>query len=302
MTLQIRDLPYDSFLEITNQMDDQTLLAYCCVDKTAQKFCDDNFWLYRIHERDMKELLSHRNLYPNLKEFYLNIRNHVIYTLTYVRMKDGGLIHKFRYFSDINSAYNTLLTLRSNDLIKSTSIGIDIVKHEKHARMQCIICTDDRASGHHLNPLILQYPPLTTRPLICEIPRLFGGIFKIKRNVTTDFLREYHARSYKDIRLIEIGTPPVSIRMSPLVYGYISVRSRADQVMVLVDYSLVPGANSTNYSIVVAPLPQPGDGDLIALARKGSHEATGEDLLFHLEQHGTFYKFEELPKVMDMLR
>lgn len=116
MTLQLRDLPYDNFLEITNQLDDPALLVYCSIDKVAQRFCDDKFWLSRIYTQGLELLLPYRNLYPSLKSFYLNIRNDALYEVVYLRMINNAEKHFYRYFTEIKTAYDFITKLKSDDL------------------------------------------------------------------------------------------------------------------------------------------------------------------------------------------
>ena len=68
------DLTADNLLEITDQLDDETLLSYCQTNKTIADLCDHKLWLHRIFKYNLIPLLPLAVLYPSLKEYYLNIR------------------------------------------------------------------------------------------------------------------------------------------------------------------------------------------------------------------------------------
>jgi hypothetical protein len=303
---QLRELPYDNFLEITNQMDDRTLLTYCSVDRTARKFCDDNFWMHRIHVQDLSLLLPYHRLYPSLKQFYLNVRDDAIYLLKYYKMENGRSKDNVNYFTEINSAHNALLTLRTIDTIKEVSISINILTHKLNIEAYYLIYTNksiDAENKYYLNPLILQYPPLTARSVIFEaLSKPPGRHYRIRKNATVTTLRENFGISSgytRDLNLIKIGSMSKPLKMSELVYGYIFVNVSNRQMMIFLDYELVPNTNSNDYMIVIAPIPPiPG---IITLAKRAGHP-TGEGLLRHLEQHGSFYKFEDLPMLMDLIQ
>ena len=92
------DLTADNLLEITDQLDDQTLLTYCQTNKEIAALCDHKVWLHRIFSNGLVPLLPllpllpYATLYPNLKDFYINIRRDAIYQLTIFYIKDAILI------------------------------------------------------------------------------------------------------------------------------------------------------------------------------------------------------------------
>jgi hypothetical protein len=312
MALQFRDLLYENFLEITDKMDDQTLLTYCSIDKTSYKFCDNNFWLRRVHAQKLDLLLPYHGLYPSLKEFYLNIRNDAIYVLKYYTMKDGRPHHNIRYFTEIAEAYNALLSTRAISLTseqwietgKETRIGIDILNHTLHIDESYTIYEDEfieDTNQQHFDIPILHYPSLTARSVILvAFSKARGGYKRTRINVTTASLRESFRSHYASITLAKIGSMFNPVHMNQFIYGYFSSRRDNNPIMVLLDYGLIPGADTTDYRIVIAPYPPPRI--LIPARRRKIFNEESEGLLRHLEQHGTFYKFEDLPAAMDLIQ
>lgn len=105
------DIVYDNFLNITDEMDDTTLLNYCRSSRAAIKFCDENFWLHRIHSQGLAPLLFLRDLYPSLKSFYFNIRHDAIYGVDYPYIGADGDAHTYEhYYTRVSDAYNDVVT------------------------------------------------------------------------------------------------------------------------------------------------------------------------------------------------
>lgn len=261
-------------------------------------------------------MLPIRRFYPSLKEFYLNIRNDAIYVLRYYSMKNGKPHYHTRYFTDIITAYNAISAVRTDSLTheqlvnlgmndtETLTLEIDILNRKFHIDRSGVIY------GGRFTQLtqasILSYPSLAPRSIILRYYiRLANGDDEEHgiNIVTTVSLREIFKLHHKSFNLIKIDSVFNPIHMRQFIYGYFSIeRENNNQIMVFIDYSLIPNTDTTDYRIAIAPYPPM---PILTHAIRGSRAADEpgpEIFLEYLEQHGTFYKFEDLSAVMDILQ
>ena len=111
-------LTADNLLEITDQLDDATLLTYCQTNKEIADLCNHKVWLHRIYSNNLVPLLRYAVLYPSLKEFYLDIRHDAIYEL-WVNYTENGTSKTFlNYYVNVKDVYDAIQIRRQTTYIE----------------------------------------------------------------------------------------------------------------------------------------------------------------------------------------
>lgn len=292
------DLTADNLLEITDQLDDATLLTYCQTNKDIAALCDHKVWLHRIFKYNLIPLLPQAILYPSLKDFYLNIRHDAIYEVAKDYMENGREKSVNEYYVNVKDVYDAL-RMPVNPIYKAIILRINNKKYNINYRsIYGTAQYDDNVPFVTSFEEILKFPNLEPRSLI--IITEYGPA-----NVTGDSLRDLHRKNVVNdtIYIKNIGPGrDIFLNFNKFRWGfYQTERNALNKILILLDQSLVDRANGVttkdnNYYVVVVPRPVQNSRiyNGFILERSEDEVDYSSLLLAYIEESGTYYKLQEL--------
>ena len=305
------DLTADNLLEITDQLDDQTLLTYCQTNKDIAALCDHKVWLHRIFKHNLTPLLPQAVLYPSLKEFYLNIRKDALYQVrthheeynkyvvaTLQQMIDSPAPVDY-YYTDVQDVYNIIkdsgdakfisVTLLIYNKQYSISYTNSYANDNKFSSKPCFILSFEE---------ILKFPDLEPRSLV-----MFNDDFPL--NVTSKNLQEKRGGSgdYVLLRLRDVGPEQdINVIMRSFKWGFYDADAVESQLLVLLDGSLINPSDDNYYVVITSRAPSYYEyRGLNFDRRRGDKVDYFPVLLKYLQDYGTYYKLEDLPTLLRQL-
>lgn len=270
------DLTQDNLLDITDLLDDETLLSYCQTNKEIANLCDHKVWLHRIFRTKLTALLSYAVLYPSLREFYLNIRKDALYQLM-VNTTDNKSIDS--YYTTVDDIRNTI---NKPNKIRHALLLILISNTKYNIEERNSYTTDPDFPNESFLKEIDKLPNLFPRSLIA-----FDGL-KIIKFTSEDFRKATNSRTIQ-LRNIE-PYQYVNITLDRFTFGFRSYNTgRSRKILTLLDESLVNSEDNNYYAVITYIDP------IIMVDSETSV------LPNYLSKNGTYYKIADLPLLIKEL-
>lgn len=304
-------LTADNLLEITDQLDDQTLLTYCQTNKEIADLCSHKVWLHRIYSNNLVPLLRYAVLYPSLREFYLNIRHDAIYELWMNYIENGTNKRFLNYYVNVKDVYDAIqiprqttyreLILRMNNKKYNISYKSNYTPSKQYKKAAPLVTSFQE---------ILKFPDLEPRRLtitnIDDISHVAASDLRDLRKMYDQFVAEHvgPVMNYLDFIVHSVGpVNDINATFIKFRFGFYECLTGArNKLLVLLDGSLVNSTNPTNptdsnYYVVVAPQPVENRRQILNGLSHLIDIGSVDDppvLLKYLEEYGTYYKLEDL--------
>jgi len=120
-------------------------------------------------------------------------------------------------------------------------------------------------------------------------------------HITANNLRDLHNSKIITIYVYSVGAPhDINSELAKFKWGFYDIRLRGGKLLVLLDGSLVDPTDP-NYYVVIAPDPVANRNDIyqgLRTIRSADEVDYSPVLLEYLQQHGTYYKLEDLATVI----